>query len=119
MILAFQMSVIRYGISIAICQAVVAAPLLWTVTPPLKPVLQESLTENWPCRSPEASGGVALSSLVIVPAPTPSASVAPVGLESTTVKPSLASTTASPIAVTWMVFVVSPAAKVSVPDLAT
>ena len=63
-------------------------------------------------------GGV-VSSFVIVPAPTPSASVAFVGPERTTVKPSLASTTESPMAATWIVFVVSPAAKVSVPDWAT
>ena len=70
--------------------------------------------------SPMASvGGGATSSLVIVPAPTPSARVAFVGLERTTVKPSLASTTESPMAATWIVFVVSPAAKVSVPDCAT
>ena len=65
------------------------------------------------------AGGDVESSLVIVPAPLPSAKVAPTEFVSTTVKPSLASTTASPIAATWIVFWVSPAAKVSVPDWAT
>ena len=64
-------------------------------------------------------GGGAVSSLMIVPLPVPSAMVAPVGLASVTVKLSLASTVASPIAATVIVFCVSPAAKVSVPDCAT
>src|SRR5260370_14898111 len=54
---AFQMLVIWYGMSIAICQAA-AAPPLWTVTSALKPPLQESVAANWPLRSLEAGGGV-------------------------------------------------------------
>ena len=51
--------------------------------------------------------------------PVASAMVAPVALDRTTLKASFASTIASPIVAIWMVFCVSPAAKVSVPDRAT
>src|SRR3954468_4601626 len=78
-----------------------------------------STTEASEMLSAGGTGGGATSSLVMVPAPVPSAKVAPVGLERTTLKLSLASTAASPIAATVIVFCVSPAAKVSVPDWAT
>src|SRR5262245_48881197 len=42
--------------------------------------------------------------------------VAPVGLESVTVKPSFASTVASPATLTVMVLLTSPAAKLRVPE---
>ena len=58
-ILAFQMSVIWFGISTTICQPVVELPSLWTTTLPLKPLLQESDKAKCASRSPAGSvGGV-------------------------------------------------------------
>ena len=67
----------------------------------------------------DSVGSGAASSFVIVPRPTPSASVAPEGLDSATVNVSLGSTVVSPFTTTAIVFVVCPAVKVSVPDWAT
>src|SRR5260370_41944696 len=78
-----------------------------------------STTEVSEMLSVGGGGGGATSSLTMVPAPEPWAMVAPTGLASVTVKPSLGSTVASPIAATVIVFCVSPGAKVSVPDWAT
>ena len=52
---------------------------------------------------------------VIDPAPEPSTSVAPDGVDSVTVKVSLASAVASPLTMTAMVLLVSPGANVTVP----
>ncbi len=63
-----------------------------------------------------AGGGVSLSR--IVPVPVPDASVAPVGLESTTRNVSELSAIASPRTATVIVLLVSPAAKLTVPEAA-
>ena len=60
----------------------------------------------------------AVSSLTMVPVATARDSVAPVGLDSVTVTVSLGSTVVSPSTPTLMVWVVWPAAKVRVPELA-
>ena len=62
----------------------------------------------------------ALSSLVIVPVPTvvPKTTPVPMGSLIVTVKVSSSSTVLSPDTVTSIVFEVSPAAKVTVPDVA-
>ena len=62
---------------------------------------------------------MAVSSLVMVPSPTPSPiKVPPVGLLKVSVMVSSASTIASPETVTSIVFVVSPDAKLTVPEIA-
>ena len=61
---------------------------------------------------------VAASSFVIVPWPWASAIVAPDGLERFTTNVSFASTVVSPLTDTSIVWLVVPAAKVSVPDAA-
>ena len=60
----------------------------------------------------------AASSLRIVPAPLASAMVAPPAPERLTLKPSSASATASPTTATVTVLVVSPGAKVRLPEAA-
>ena len=83
---------------------------------PLKPLLQESTRENWASRSPDGSGAVSL--LTMVPVAAPSAMVAPEAPARLMVKVSLPSTAVSPVIGTVTVLVVSPAAKVRVPDRA-
>ena len=63
--------------------------------------------------------GTMASSVRIVPIAAPSAMVAPVGEDRFSARASLSSATFSPLTVTLIVFCVSPAAKVIVPDLAT
>ncbi len=58
-----------------------------------------------------------VSSFRMVPVPWPSAIVAFTGLDKVRVKVSSASTAVSPLTGTGTVFVVSPAAKVSVPEV--
>ncbi len=60
-------------------------------------------------------GVVVTSSLVMVPVAVPREMVAPVGLDSATVKVSVGSTAVSPVTLTVMVWEVTPAAKVRVP----
>src|SRR5215813_14896388 len=117
MILAFQMSLIWLGMSMAICQPLVAAASLRTETLALKPLFHESTTASPVCRP--FDGGGAASSLMMVPVALPCARVAPLGADRTRLKLWLGVAARSSIAAIVMVFCVSPAAKVSVPDWAT
>src|SRR6266850_2717048 len=110
--------------SIAICHAGVAAPSLWTATSALKPLLQESTTENCACRPGEGvgvgggggTGGASSSTMVAVPVAR--VMVAPVALVSTTVKCSLGSLSWSGVMAIEIVLLSSPGAKVTEPLLA-
>ena len=61
-------------------------------------------------------GGGGTSSLRMVPLAAPLTMVAPLGLLRVTVKPSSGSTRVSPLTCTVMVWLLSPAAKVTVPE---
>src|SRR5258708_4795156 len=122
---AFQILVIWYGISIAICQ-VAAAPSLCTVTSALKPPLQVSVAAKWPLRSPEEADGVvtggvtgggtgAASSSTMVAVPVARVMVAPATLLSTTVKCSFGSLTVSAVIGIEIVLFCSPGAKMTEP----
>ena len=63
--------------------------------------------------------GTMASSVRIVPTAAPSAIVAPVGVDRFRARVSLSSAALSPLTVMPIVFCVSPAAKVIVPDFAT
>src|ERR1043166_310521 len=73
------------------------------------PRRRNSVMMSWPSEADS-------SSFRIVPVPVPSPTVAPSGLVSTTLKVSSSSALASPLTLTVKLFVVSAAAKVSVPE---
>src|SRR5258708_4058158 len=63
---AFQILVIWYGMSIAICQEAVA-PSLWTVTSALKPPVPASVAGNRPLGRLEAGGGSVSTKVAALP----------------------------------------------------
>src|SRR5947207_8805149 len=108
----------------AICHPAVATPSLWTVTSALKPLLQESTTENCASSPGEGAGvgggGVTIgdaSSSMMVAVPVARVMVAPTALVSTTVKCSLGSLSWSGVMAFEIVLLCSPAAKVTEPLL--
>src|SRR5215813_13399778 len=107
MILAFQMSPIWLGMSMAICQPLVAdAASLRTETLALKPLFHESTTASEGCRPFDGVG--AASSLMMVAVAVPCARMAPRGADSTRLKLWLGVAIRSSIAAIVIAFCVSP-----------
>ena len=100
--------------------AVPSAELTSTVKPPSTALSKVTLTVMFPASSSPLTSAivtVAESSLVIVPIPVASNMFEiPVAPERVMVKVSSTSTVASPLTVTSMVLLVSPALKVNVPE---
>src|SRR4051812_24139733 len=129
-ITAFQMLVIRYGISISIRHVLRAAPLLRILTSAVNPLLQVSVAANSACK-PVAEVGISAaagastaalsavaagaSSSVIVAVPVPRAMMAPLALVSTTVNCSFGSSILSGVTGIAIVLVCSPGTKLTEP----